>query len=422
MFKNLSNTTKIFAGLIISVVIIFSVIILGTSPSSNKEIKPTNFLKDTASSDNKVEALKTVTANLVAVESQNERLKKQVDELKEQSQQSLQQLNQLVTSQLNSATETLQKQAEHHQRQLQDRLSEGASNKYPIHNAESIPTRKMQWDWITDLSSDYEDKTKKAEVVLQPSVPELREKKPDPVYTIPVNATLTGASLMTPLVGRIPIDGNIPDPYSFKAILSATNLTANGYPLPGIKGAVISGVARGDMLASCARGDIKSITFVFTDGRISTSQVSGDKESLGYISKEDGNPCVPGEFKSNEGVVLGMTMGLNFSKGYATGIANSQYMRTVTPEGMGIASLIGSSTKVGIGEGLSGAAASAQAWWDRRVRNTFDFVFVPNWVTQTGQIMKIDINITQQINIDYDDEARKVSYEAKDNANNNVLD
>lgn len=125
-----------------------------------------------------------------------------------------------------------------------------------------------------------------------------KSQKPmaNPYYTIPKNATLTDVTLMTPLVGRIPINGKVTDPYHFKAVLSSDNLTANGYPLPGIHGAVISGVARGDMLGRCTRGEMTSITFIFNDGTIQTVSAESKDQSqgLGYISAANGNPCLDG--------------------------------------------------------------------------------------------------------------------------------
>ncbi|MFF1009353.1 TIGR03752 family integrating conjugative element protein, partial [Proteus mirabilis] len=76
--------------------------------------------------------------------------------------------------------------------------------------------------------------------------------------------------------------------------------------------------ATGDWTLSCVRGNITSITFVFTDGTIRTvpkpadrtdggSQAnSGQKArnnggSRGWISDESGIPCISGERKTNAG-------------------------------------------------------------------------------------------------------------------------
>lgn len=63
-----------------------------------------------------------------------------------------------------------------------------------------------------------------------------------PVYTIPENSTLMGSIAMTALIGRVPVDGTVNDPYPFKVLVGPDNLTANGIDLPDVVGAVMSGL------------------------------------------------------------------------------------------------------------------------------------------------------------------------------------
>ncbi|MBX9706284.1 MAG: hypothetical protein K5Q00_08500, partial [Gammaproteobacteria bacterium] len=56
------------------------------------------------------------------------------------------------------------------------------------------------------------------------------------------------------------------------------------------------------------------------------------------------------------------------------------------------------------------ASVAAQNWWNQRVKNSFDYVYVSNVNAQTGQPMKVVANITKAISIDYDNKARKVNY------------
>lgn len=80
-----------------------------------------------------------------------------------------------------------------------------------------------------------------------------------PVYTLPENSTLTGSRGMTALLGRVPIDGKVTDPYPFKVLIGKENLTANGIELPDVEGAIVSGTATGDWVLSCVRGEVHSI-------------------------------------------------------------------------------------------------------------------------------------------------------------------
>ena len=68
-------------------------------------------------------------------------------------------------------------------------------------------------------------------------------KSPTPVYTVPTNSTLMGSVAMTALIGRVPIDGTVNDPYPFKVLVGPDNLTANGIDIPDVAGAVFSGTA-----------------------------------------------------------------------------------------------------------------------------------------------------------------------------------
>ncbi|MFG0634518.1 TIGR03752 family integrating conjugative element protein, partial [Pseudomonas sp. xss_2] len=45
-----------------------------------------------------------------------------------------------------------------------------------------------------------------------------------PVYTIPENSTLMGSVAMTALIGRVPVDGTVNDPYPFKVLVGPDNL------------------------------------------------------------------------------------------------------------------------------------------------------------------------------------------------------
>lgn len=249
-----------------------------------------------------------------------------------------------------------------------------------------------------------------------------KKNRVKPIYTIPMNATLTGATLMTPLVGRVPIDGKLPSPYHFKLVLSGANLIANGYPLSGVKGAVMSGITSGDLLGHCARGDIHSMTFIFNDGTISTTQAEASDNALGYISSQTGNPCVVGTFHSDAGLFLGAQMGLSAARGYAKALSSAQYTNSTTAEGATISTLIGNANKAAMGQGAAAASNAAQTWWNRRVNNSFDDVYVPNIDHRTRKPIKVVVNITQQIPINYNVSARKVSYEDKWQTHHHELD
>src|SRR3546814_16737478 len=95
-----------------------------------------------------------------------------------------------------------------------------------------------------------------------------------------------GAVAMTALIGRVPIDGTVNDPYPFKVIVGPDNLTANGINIPDVAGAVFSGTAPGDWTLSCVRGQVRRITFVFHDGTIRTIPEDSERNKQGHNPEE----------------------------------------------------------------------------------------------------------------------------------------
>ncbi|NUT69391.1 TIGR03752 family integrating conjugative element protein [Pseudomonas corrugata] len=238
-----------------------------------------------------------------------------------------------------------------------------------------------------------------------------------PTYTVPPNATLMGSVAMTALIGRVPIDGTVNDPYPFKVLIGADNLTANGIDLPEIAGAVVSGTASGDWTLSCVRGQIRSITFVFQDGTIRTlpgdgrdgsdgsqnaSNSRSTQEGLGWISDQHGIPCVAGKRRSNAQQYLG-----------------SQAL--ITAAGVGAASLIksdnatvyagsgGAMSTVGIsgGEAMNRLLASGVQDISQWVNKLYGQAFAAVYVEPGAQVA---VHIEQPLALDYAPHGRKVDH------------
>ena len=231
-----------------------------------------------------------------------------------------------------------------------------------------------------------------------------------PYLTINKNATLMDATLMGPLIGRIPVDGHIDDPYPFKVILGKENLATNGFDIPGLEGIVASGFAKGDMALSCARGEVTSLTFIFPDGTISTSSSETaelselrNASTLGYIANNRGNPCIRGEFKTNASKYLADRMLMSGIEGAGDAFSSAQTTTDTNSDGSHSSFLTGSMGKFIGGQVASNSAHEASDWLRARQANSFDVVYVP-----TGQ--DIVVNITKEIHIDKDSNARKISY------------
>ncbi|MFP1900481.1 TIGR03752 family integrating conjugative element protein [Lonsdalea quercina] len=245
------------------------------------------------------------------------------------------------------------------------------------------------------------------------------QKKTDPVYTLPENSTLVGSRAMTALLGRIPIDGKVTDPYPFKVMIGRDNLTANGIELPDVQGAIVSGTATGDWTLSCVRGAITSITFVFADGTVrtlpspdgqnaagnqSSGNSGGNNSSIGWLSDDNGIPCISGTRKSNASTYL-PTIGM-LSAASASGDALTQNQNTSQSNGYGgvTSTLTGDAGQAVLGKALSGGMRETADWVKARYGQTFDAIYVPPGKT-------LALHITRQLTIDYEEQGRKVKYD-----------
>lgn len=243
-----------------------------------------------------------------------------------------------------------------------------------------------------------------------------------PVYTVPTNSTLMGSIAMTALIGRVPIDGTVNDPYPFKVLIGSDNLTANGIDIPDVAGAVVSGTASGDWTLSCVRGQIRSITFVFHDGTIRTipqdgansaaasPQSSGNSLTLGglgWISDPYGIPCVSGIRRSNAAQYLGSEALITAAgAGAASFIKNQNDSVSYISNGNGSLGTVGISGNEAMGRILAGGVQEMSQWVSKLYGQAFAAVYV-----KPGA--QVAVHLERPLDIDYDPKARKVNYHAE---------
>lgn len=241
------------------------------------------------------------------------------------------------------------------------------------------------------------------------------------VYTVPTNATLMGSIAMTALIGRVPVDGTVNDPYPFKVLIGPDNLTANGIDIPDVAGAVVSGTASGDWTLSCVRGQIRSVTFVFQDGTIRTvpedrgtgargrgsDQHSGDggtaQNSLGWISDPYGIPCVSGERRSNAQQYLGSqalitAAGAGVASLIDTGSGQVSYMNSD-----GSIGTLGIGGNEAMGRILAGGVQDLSQWVNKLYGQAFAAVYV-----KPGA--KVAVHLEEPLAIDYEPAGRRVDH------------
>ncbi|MFG0410052.1 TIGR03752 family integrating conjugative element protein [Pseudomonas sp. FYR_11] len=232
-----------------------------------------------------------------------------------------------------------------------------------------------------------------------------------PFYTVPANSTLMGSIAMTALIGRVPVDGTVNDPYPFKVVIGADNLTANGIDLPEVTGAIVSGSASGDWTLSCVRGQIRSITFVFQDGTIRTLPEERQGQALGattdgglgWISDPYGIPCVAGERRSNAQQYLTSQALITAAGAGAASLIKSDNGTAFVSNGNNTLGTVGISSDEAMGRILSSGVQDMSQWVNKLYGQAFAAVYV-----EPGA--RVAVHIEQPLTLDYDPTGRKVDH------------
>lgn len=232
-----------------------------------------------------------------------------------------------------------------------------------------------------------------------------------PVYTLPVTTMLSDATLMTPLIGRIPFQQNVNNPFKFQLVLGKENLAANGHKIPGVAKMLASGYVVGNREQSCVRGSINVLTFIFEDGRISTigdARNTDPYNGLGYLADAWGKPCIRGEYINNGSDYLKSRSLAAFLSGLANAYGQAQFKYERDGSGATMAVLDGNAYQFAAAQGIGSTAEEIASYVRDRAIDAFDVVYVP-------QAQKVQIFIEEQVEIDYDKDARKISYLSEQN-------
>ncbi|MBA2656836.1 MAG: TIGR03752 family integrating conjugative element protein [Tatlockia sp.] len=273
----------------------------------------------------------------------------------------------------------------------------------------------------TELS--YWERLKEKNKPLNKLIKEPTEtKKSIPYYTIPAGSDLGRTTLLSSLIGEVPVEGKLMQPlFPFSAMINRGDLmAANGVPLPSnVSGMKINGYAIGvgsflDSI-SCVRAYVTSALFVFDDGHFVTvgkEQMSGsaeliNNESLGYLTTPYGNPCIKGQYFTNAPRVLAALMASDGIKGF--GNALSQWQMTYSSNSNGaIGTPTGSMGKYALGGALSESTTKGADWLEKRIQGSFDIVFVPASISQRPN--RFSFHVTQTINLDKETNGRVLDY------------
>ena len=232
------------------------------------------------------------------------------------------------------------------------------------------------------------------------------EPEPDPVYTLPAT-TIVDATALTALVGRLPVDGHIESPWRFKLLSKASNITSRGHRVPGLKGVIWSGVAYGDLTLSCVSATVDTVTYVYDDGVIHTQKSPSNPDDItsgiGWLSDDRGNPCIPGDLKTNAPAVIARGVSTGTLSGIARGYAEAQTTRQSSSEGVTTTTITGDAEDYALANAAADAVDQANVWFRRRLGQSFDAIYVP-----AGR--SVVIHIEQQVNLDRPADLRRLAH------------
>ena len=353
---------------------------------------------------------KTVESNFQRNQQAREQLRSEFDESMTSVQEAMHELsNQQSVDNLYIAIEQLIVRVDRlESMQLQESVAEVSQSQAPIIWRTSIDsTQSLESEYPLHETDQELIPASYANVDIRESANDTPESN-SPAYTIPPTTTLLNGVALTALVGRIPINGRLEDPWRFKLITSMDNLAANGHRIPELAGMLWSGTARGDLTLSCISGNVDTATFIFRDGTIQTVRKDASAENLGgglgWISDDRGNPCILGEVKSNALRSLARSTTLSTLGATASALADAQATTSLNSSGENVAqSITGDIDNFVLGRAVEEAISESNRWMQSRYQNAFDAVYLP-----AGHPVAIHIEHTIEIN--QDPQGRKVQY------------
>lgn len=400
--------------------------------------------------DTPADTIKTLTANVAAMTTEVDALRKDNAALRNENQQLLSSRNQIeenVTTRIkrellshdngNTAQERRDSSVLSTLTARVDALSQSLSQMKSTHNVSDIPVG-LGYDggegastavglvWIDPLDGGEDapgaskgggmlhqvrQATGSALSTAQEQTEQITHEfgTPRPAYTVPRNATLIGSTAMTALVGRVPVQGQVRDPMPFKIITGGDNLAANGLTVPGVQGMVWSGTAIGDWTLSCVTGRLDSVTFVFDDGTIRTisdddrgNQSGGANRALGWISDQQGIPCISGERKTNAPAFLTQRIGVKAIQAAADAAAAAETSTVINNNGA-TNNVTGDVGTYVLGKTVASGSDEIAKWLLERQSQSFDAIFVP-----AGTRLAIHVDV--ELPIDLDPKGRKLDY------------
>lgn len=424
------------AAIFLTAILSFFVLGKGEKVSQNAHPIKKESVYDLESADTNNETMRTLIAHQQQIEREYKTVLEENAQLKKNKQAE-------DARQLAQQKEVLHQQFVDEKEKMQEeiRLSMKAhqamdpNKQYPVDGANNLQNKGHQMIGdVTDLSQPLLEtdplhptpqvvNDPNAKPVLPPSFSDedrdAENEKEEHFYTIPANATLARTTLMTNIIGEVPVAGKLIEPaMPFKAIIGREDLLAsNGLTLPAdLGGIVVSGYSVGNMSLSCARMYVTQLLFTFQDGTFTVypkeNKLNGNeiypKDALGYLSDRYGNVCLTGEYITDAPKVLASLAAFGGLNGFGQYASQAQTTTYTNADGS-TTQMTGDALKYGMGNATSTGSDMAMRWYTQRVHDIFDAVYIPK---MDGNVLKRFVfNATQTIPIDISSDARKIYFD-----------
>ena len=213
-----------------------------------------------------------------------------------------------------------------------------------------------------------------------------------PSLIIPPATIIKGVTL-TATIGRLPVRGQLNEPWPVKVISTMEGYAANGYAVDTAQ-MIWDGKAFGDANFECVRVILTRATAVLPGAVISFVEAADSEKGLGYLSNAWGQPCLKGKLVSNAAKQMTAEAILGIAQGIGEGYADTQRTRTVSPEGNTVESITGEEARVLIGQGFAKSVGNVRNYLASRY-DIWDAIYVP-------PEQEVVINVDQPLEFIYD--------------------
>lgn len=389
--------------------------LLPTPHVSSESTTSPNYLSEDR--DNPSEAVK-------AVGSQINRLRAEQSAFEQSVNQTVEQINRQLQT-LHSAIKKIAEQQNDATRDLRSSLQEGLYNRNPNLSASGsepvapslpsdyqdtpdfIPAVQPTWLWIEDQSvapSDVGNSTAYPTDTLSKhlgldaivAVSEYGSEL-DTVSLIIPPATVIQALTLTAAIGRLPVRGQLNEPWPVKVISTVEGYAPNGYAVDAAQ-MIWDGKAFGDANFECVRVILTRVTSVLPGKVVAFVEAADTEKGLGYLSDAGGHPCLKGKLVSNAAKQMTAEAILGIAQGIGEGYADTQRTRTVSPEGNTVESVTGEEMRVLIGQGFSKSVNNVRNYLASRY-DVWDAIYV-------APEQQVVINVDQPLEFVYDTEQK----------------